>query len=111
MYLAGKYNYVTSFGIIKLEEVDIILIENFQCKDKNELHARERYWIEQNMAIVVNKCIPTRTGKEYQKDNKEKLLKYRIDHKESKQKNTCTCGGKYTYANKLIHLRTTKHKQ
>ena len=87
----GKPNngHVTSYNILELENVDIILLENYPCNDKNELYARERYWIEQNKAIVVNKAIPTRTMREYCKDNKEKIQKYtkeyNVIHKNEKK--------------------------
>lgn len=80
----GKYKFTTSFKLYQEGEVDIVLIENFPCKSKDELHARERYWIE-NLKCV-NKFIPTRTQKEYQEDNKEVIKewnkKYREEHKE-----------------------------
>lgn len=76
----GNYPRITSFELIELGDIDIVLIENYPCKDKNELHARERYWIELNREIAVNRNIPTRTRNEYAhqyyKENKEKLQDY-----------------------------------
>ena len=54
-------------------DVKIELIENFPCNDKNELNAREAFYIRNNKC--VNKYIPGRTDKEYREENKEKLLK------------------------------------
>jgi hypothetical protein len=68
-YLNGKHNYVSSFEILKSNSYDIILIENFPCETKDELHARERFHIESNKC--VNMVIPTRTHKEYLQDKKE----------------------------------------
>jgi hypothetical protein len=48
------------------------------------LHARERYYIELNKDICVNKNIPTRTKKEYDEDNKEKIKEYYQQNKEKK---------------------------
>ena len=77
-YENGKFpHYLSSYEILKHNNYDIILIENFPCTTKEELHSRERYWIENT--DCVNKCIPTRTQKEYQEVNKEKYIKY---HKE-----------------------------
>jgi len=71
------------------------LIEDFSCKRSEELHARERYWIENTEC--VNKNIPTRTDKEYYQDNKEiyfkkyyeehkeKIKQYREEHKEKRK--------------------------
>ena len=67
--------------IFKLgDDVDIVLVESYPCNNKEELHQRERYYIENNECI--NKVIPMRTEKEYREDNKEKIKKYREDNKE-----------------------------
>jgi hypothetical protein len=55
-YERGKINYITSFDIIKNNNYDIILIENFPCSNRDELHARERHHIETN--ICINKVMP-----------------------------------------------------
>jgi molecular chaperone DnaK (HSP70) len=68
-YLNGKTNFVTSFNLIKNQDYRIVLIENYPCLDKSQLHERERYWIKQSNC--VNKVIPKRTRKEYREDNKE----------------------------------------
>ena len=53
----------------------IILIENYPCDNKEQLHKQERCWVEKY--DCVNKNIPSRTLKEYQKEyyqeNKVKL--------------------------------------
>jgi hypothetical protein len=49
------------------------LVENYSCNSKKELETRERYYIENNEC--VNKNMPTRTMKEYQEENKEKIKK------------------------------------
>ena len=66
---------VTSFNILELGDAKIILIENFPCNNKDELHKRERYWIEQ--MECVNKYRPTRNAKEYYEDNKNEISEYR----------------------------------
>jgi hypothetical protein len=86
-----KGSYISSFELFELgvDCVDIILLENFPCNSKNELHARERYWIECT-ANHVNKNIPTRTVKEknksYYQQNKEILKQYQQEYrKENKE--------------------------
>ena len=49
-----------------INNTDIILVESYPCENKNELHSRERYYIENNNC--VNKIIPTRTSKEFKKE-------------------------------------------
>ena len=48
---------MTSFELIKLGEINIVLIESYPCKSKDDLHARERHYIEQFKNIAVNKFI------------------------------------------------------
>ena len=71
--LDGKYPYITSFKVIGGGNFDIILLENCSCKDKYELQARERHYIE--TIECVNKVIPNRTPKEHYEVNKEKKKK------------------------------------
>ena len=52
----GKTNYVTSFKLFeKCENPHIVLVEDYPCKRKEQLHARERWYIENNEC--VNKVI------------------------------------------------------
>ena len=124
----------TSYELIKLGDAIITLIEDYPCERRDQLHARERHHIELNKDICVNKFIPTRTQKEYRKDNKEryKIVKkdyyknnkekiieqnkeYRNVNKEKiveyrKQKINCICGNVYTLRNKARHEQTKKHQ-
>ena len=85
-FLNKKTNYISSFEIIKNNNYEIYLVEEFPCNSKSELEAREGYYIRNNNCI--NKNIPGRTRKENHKqwsaDNKEKLKKY---HKEWRDDN------------------------
>ena len=67
-YLIGKHNYITSYKILENTNYDIILLEIYPCNTKDELHARERYYIESNEC--VNKNIPARTHIDYVKYQK-----------------------------------------
>ena len=71
VYLNGKRDYVTSFKLLENGNAEIFLLELFPCNSKDELHARERYHIENNEC--VNKVIPNRTRKEYYEANKDKI--------------------------------------
>lgn len=98
LWKKGKKEYMTSFKLLETNDYHIILVENYKCNNKEELKARERYYIENNEC--VNKIIPGRTKKEWCEDNKEKIRKqnkeyretnierireYRETHKEQKQ--------------------------
>lgn len=50
----------------------MVLIENYLCKDKHELEARERYWIENTEC--VNSYLPTRTYSEWYATNRTKVI-------------------------------------
>ena len=84
-YLEGKKENITSFQIFDNNNYDIILIENYPCERKDELHARERYYIES--LKCVNKQFPGRTQKEYREVNKEDKKQYddNIEMKTKKQ--------------------------
>ena len=69
-----KGNGCTSFEILNGGNYNIILIENVECKSKEELLSRERYYIES--MTCVNKIIPLRTDIEYRNDNKDKIQLY-----------------------------------
>lgn len=65
---------------------DIIEIERYSCSDKQELHKRERFYVE-TLEAKLNSHIPTRTDKEWKEENKEKLLDYQKKYyEENKEK-------------------------
>ena len=91
-YVAGKsMTKITSFDILKNSDYAISLLEECSCETKDQLLARERFHIENN--ICVNKICPIRTEQEhreqtrlrqrkYVQNNKEKLKLYREQNKE-----------------------------
>ncbi len=128
-YQKGNHNFVTSFACLEDDDCYISLIELYPCNSKDELHARERYFIENN--DCVNKNLPGRTLKEWKIDNKDKIREYKKEYRtvnkekikeqkkeyrtvnkdKIKQKHDCECGGKFTHKNKAIHIKTKKHQQ
>ena len=79
--------------IINRGNFQIELVENYSCETKQELHKRERFYIDNNECI--NHVIPTRTQKEYRELHKEKLKELnRIYEKEHRPKRNA-------YANNL----------
>jgi hypothetical protein len=65
-------NRCKSKSIIENGDYDMILIENYPCKSKEELEARERHYIDNTDCI--NKQLPGRTEAEWYQDNKERIL-------------------------------------
>ena len=53
---------------MKFEDRDIILVEVFPCNSKDELHARETYFIDSN--ICVNKIGAYRSEEQLKEQNK-----------------------------------------
>ena len=72
-YTNNKAKKSSASEILKLEgTTKIELLESIiDCNDSKNLAKRERYWIEQNKNIVVNKNIPSRTRQERYQDNKK----------------------------------------
>lgn len=100
-----KFN-CSSKHIILGGDYDYSLVEDCPCENKEQLHRRERYYIENNEC--VNAQIPGRTDKEYQKEyrkkNRDKLLAQQLT------KVTCECGSVTVVGNLAKHKRTKKHQ-
>jgi hypothetical protein len=112
-YLDGKRNSITSFEILKNGNYDIILLELYPCNSKEELHSRERYYIENNQC--VNNMVPTRTSNEYKIQNIEKVKiqrknYYEINKEIINRKHNCICGVNVSNNNRSAHFRTKHHK-
>ena len=107
---------------------DMILLEDYPCENRNELHKREKYYIENNNCI--NKKIPTRTRLEYRDTNRDIILgknreytrlrkddkkeydkKYRDLNKDRLlERHICDiCGGSYLSKHISTHNKTLKH--
>jgi len=97
-----------------IQDCKIVLIEKFPCESKDELCARERYYIE--TTCCVNKEIPGQTDKEYRENNKDNKKKYDEEYREINknkiyEKFNCDCGGRYMRNNKTTHSKTKKHQR
>jgi len=69
----GK-NYMSSYELFKVGMPIIELIETYPCKSKDELRAREGYYIRETEC--VNKYIAGQTPEEYREANKDKRNEY-----------------------------------
>lgn len=130
---AGRKHKMTSFDLIELGDVSIILLELFPCNTKDELLSRERHYIELYKNDMINKIIPIRTSdeiqdrifnanKEHYKNNKDKILKQTKEYYENNKndilknmrekaqiKIKCECGSMISKEAKVRHERTKKH--
>lgn len=115
-WLKKTLNYNTVFEIIEQENYNIILIEEYPCKNINQLEARERFFIES--MLCVNKQIPGRTQKEYRADNRNTILQQKQEYREQnrdiinekqKEKIKCVCGSIHNRSHKARHEKSNKH--
>ena len=78
----GLRTNLTSFQIIENGDYDIVLLENHPCDDKNELHSRERFYVDS--LECVNKQKPTQTHQQYCDANRDMInTKQRISYQEN----------------------------
>ena len=82
-----KRDLTTSFLMFDeygVENCNIVLLESYPCNSKDELTSREAHYIRTLQCI--NKCIPGRTSRQYDIDNKEQIQErkkeYYIKNKE-----------------------------
>lgn len=113
---------LNSFDLFDKHGVDncrIILLEAFPCKSKEELTARESFYIQS--IKCVNKVIPGRTRAQYREDYRESIIQKHRDYydmnKDTINKNRrelgsviCECGNSITIRNMEGHIKTQKHK-
>ena len=87
---AAKSKNCKSKYIIENGDYDIVLIENYPCKSKDELLMRERYYIDNTECVNNNRCC---ISKDERKEYNKKRLEYKI-----------TWGGDYRYHNNLLKI-------
>ena len=119
MKFQNKGTNVTSSVLIETETYSIKLLEKFPCKDKVELHTREKYWIQQN-SNCVNKQLPLRTKEQYYQDNKDKIIaksneRYQTKKVEIREKKKATmicpvCQSEFRASDKARHNKSAKHQ-
>ena len=130
-YVKGNTKYVSSYIILELDDYDIVLIEEYPCDNKEQLHQREAYYqgqldcvncikayvteeeLKQTKAEYMieynKKYVETHSEhvkeyhKQYQVDNKETLKQYKSE------KHLCDCGHYFTIPHKNRHLKSLKH--
>ena len=110
----GKGELYKLMRIIGKEPFYIELIESYPCNNREELRAREGYYIRERGSL--NKAIAGRTRQEWFEDNKEYDKQYHDKNKEHihRRKNeriTCNvCGCHITKSNISAHQKTKKCK-
>jgi len=111
--------HCSSFELLQFDDARIILIEDWPCVSKDQLHQREQYWIDKLTCCVNNYNafgINTQRNKETRKkaeskyQNSQKYLETRKKYLKLK-KDCIWCGSSYRRNDKSSHERRVKHKQ
>jgi hypothetical protein len=133
-WLKDNANYITSYELLKYDDVYIELLEDVKCNNKMELLKREGELIRQYKDKIFNMNIPNRTIKEWTEDNKDnikvRMKKYYQDNKETiitqhklnterirkvnkewrNKKFKCDkCNIEMVYCSKYAHNKTQRH--
>jgi hypothetical protein len=103
-YLAGIFNYMTSFEIIKNPGYTSAIIEEFTKITKRDLEAKESEYIQKNNCVNKMKLLTDKEKEKYQ-ENYRKLNKSKISEQFS-----CACGGHFTRQHKSCHEQSKKHQ-
>jgi hypothetical protein len=85
----------------------MIEIEKYPCKDKNESSARERYWTEFYHGNM-NGNVPGRNRKMFVSDNKDKISKYQKQYREKNRDELNEYGRNRYHDNKEDRLKKVK---
>ena len=117
-------SFISSYVLFEEEgNIQIYLIEDYPCKNRNELHAREGYWIQKHQNCV-NIYIPNglsieEYNKEYRTQHKKEIREYKKEYYENnkekineygKVKCSCSCGSNCYQGDISNHIKTKKHQ-
>jgi hypothetical protein len=119
----GKYPFTTSFKILENDNYRIELLEEVNCESKDQLYAREGYYIRTLNCVnrlVMGKTDDDKTNdkKLYYQNNKERIKATSKDNytknidrikKYREQKYHCECGCSVLISGKSLHLKSKKH--
>jgi len=101
-----KQGYMRSFDIIKNDDYRIILIEEYPCDTKEQLHAREQYYIDNT--VCVNKNNTYFNKREYQRKyrlkNLQKMRKAGCDWSKNNPEKRRIANAKYRYSSSVGYI-------
>jgi hypothetical protein len=94
-------SHVTSYHLFEkygVKNCIIVLLETSPCNTRDELFAREAFYIKS--MNCVNKYIPLRTNKEYREDNREIISEKGKEYYQDNKDKICEKGKEYYKINK-----------
>ena len=109
----AKSKNCKSKSIIENGDYDIILIENYPCKSKEELLMRERYYIDNTDCINQvrshiskdeRKKYLNKYNKNYKTVNKDQIKEYQLDYDKKRRVYQISWGGDSRYHNNLLKI-------
>lgn len=117
------YAHLNTLG---MTNVRVVLVEEYPCDNKDQLRAREQYWIDELQPELnkISAYVPdeqrTDNYKEYHEHyrqaNTEHIKEYHKQYRQTNaehynEKHNCNvCGGKFTTTHKTHHLKSKKHQ-
>ena len=106
-YLKNNKHYISSFEVLKNNNYEIILLESYPCETKDQLHARERFYIINNECVnmIKNVGLENELGyieynKQYRIANKEKIAESKKQYRTENQEKLAEYIKKYYTENK-----------
>jgi len=90
MYQNKNHKYLKSFDIVQFSDSKIVLLEEYNCTNRNQLLAREQEWIEKMMNCINNKPA-SRSRADYmrefrkRKNAKDYFAKYHAQYRKTEK--------------------------
>ena len=81
------------------DNVEIVLVKNYACNNKEELNAEERRVIDE-MKPELNKVLPTRTDLEWREANKVKIAEKKREYNQANKEKLAETKREYETKNK-----------
>ena len=117
-----KNSFTSSFEILENEDFDIVLIEEYPCETKEQLHFRERYFIENSECVNrVTRPITTEEErknqlklsiKNWSENNVEKIKINRLNYYENNKEKISELKNEYREINKeKIAINKKKYRE
>jgi len=78
---------------------DVVIVQNVKCENKQELHKKERFYIEE-LGAELNKQVPSRSLEEWKQDNKETILEKNKEYYENNKEKIAEINKQYREDNK-----------
>ncbi len=97
-YKNGKYGFMASYTVLECPDHRIDLVEDCPCERKDQLHAREGFYIKNN--DCVNKRVERRTQAEYREANREQIIAKAKEYREANKEKISAQNKKYNESNK-----------